>query len=203
MSIVDRAKNILLTPKTEWPIIAAEPATVNSLFTGYALILALIPLAATILGGFVFGSAFGLGGMGLSFVLVPAIISYILGLFVVWLMGIISAALAPSFDGKKDSVAGTKLIVYASTPVWVLGILGLVPGLNIIAMIVGLGYGIYLIYLGSTSVLGVPEAKAVGLTAVVVIVWILLTWVLTLVIMGAVMSAMFGGAMFGAAALAS
>jgi len=26
MNIVDRVKNILLTPKTEWAVIAAEPA---------------------------------------------------------------------------------------------------------------------------------------------------------------------------------
>jgi hypothetical protein len=29
--IIDRIKNILTTPKTEWPVIAAEPATVNGL----------------------------------------------------------------------------------------------------------------------------------------------------------------------------
>ena len=42
MSLIDRAKNILLTPKTEWPVIAAEPATAQGLFTGYAAILALL-----------------------------------------------------------------------------------------------------------------------------------------------------------------
>ncbi len=35
MALVDRVKNILLTPKTEWPKIAAETATTQSIFVGY------------------------------------------------------------------------------------------------------------------------------------------------------------------------
>jgi hypothetical protein len=41
MSIVERAKNIILKPKDEWGAISGEPATISSLFTGYAMILAL------------------------------------------------------------------------------------------------------------------------------------------------------------------
>src|SRR5258707_10703118 len=47
MSLVERAKNILLQPKTEWPVIAAEQATTGSLYTGYVIPLALIgPVAS-------------------------------------------------------------------------------------------------------------------------------------------------------------
>ena len=49
MALVDRVKNILLSPQTEWPTIAAESATVQSILTGYVLILAAIgPLALAI-----------------------------------------------------------------------------------------------------------------------------------------------------------
>ncbi len=34
MNLVDRIKNILLAPRTEWPKIAGEPATVQSLYIG-------------------------------------------------------------------------------------------------------------------------------------------------------------------------
>ena len=48
--LVDRVKNILLSPKTEWERIDAEPATVKGLYTGYAMILAAIgPIAARII----------------------------------------------------------------------------------------------------------------------------------------------------------
>ena len=49
MTLIDRVKNILLTPKTEWPVIAAETSTVQSILVGYVLILVAIgPLALLI-----------------------------------------------------------------------------------------------------------------------------------------------------------
>ena len=42
MALVDRVKNILLTPRTEWSAIAGETATVQGLYTGYIMILAAI-----------------------------------------------------------------------------------------------------------------------------------------------------------------
>ncbi|MGA2366194.1 MAG: YIP1 family protein, partial [Steroidobacteraceae bacterium] len=41
--LIARIKGILLTPRTEWPLIAAEPASIGSLYTGYILIMAAIP----------------------------------------------------------------------------------------------------------------------------------------------------------------
>ena len=49
MNLVDRIKNILLSPRTEWPKIAGETATVQSLYVGYILILAAIALVITYL----------------------------------------------------------------------------------------------------------------------------------------------------------
>ena len=34
MDLIQRAKNICLTPATEWPVIAAEPATTGGLIRG-------------------------------------------------------------------------------------------------------------------------------------------------------------------------
>mgnify|MGYP000308737472 CR=1 FL=1 len=45
--LIARVKGILLTPKTEWPVIAGEPATVADIYKGYIIWLAAIaPLAA-------------------------------------------------------------------------------------------------------------------------------------------------------------
>ena len=195
MSIVDRAKNILLTPKTEWPIIAAEPATTGTLMT-YAAILGLIPLAASLLGGLLFTSSLGLG---FNFILISGLVGYAIGLGILFLMGIITAALAPSFDGQNVQISGLKLIVYAATPVYVAGILAIIPGLGAIASIIGLAYGIYLIYLGAGPVVGIPVAKTGGFTAVVVVIWIVLQLVISAIIVGAVMSAVLGGAALGGA----
>ena len=55
MAIVDRVKNICLTPNTEWPIIADEPTTSADLITGYVVPLAAIGAAAGFIGGSVIG----------------------------------------------------------------------------------------------------------------------------------------------------
>lgn len=65
MSLVDRVKNILLQPKSEWEVIAGESTTVGGLFTGYAAILALLPVVGGIVAMGLLGiSAGGMGGLG-------------------------------------------------------------------------------------------------------------------------------------------
>ncbi len=39
MNLVDRVKNILMSPQSEWPTIAAEAATTQSIYVPYVLIL--------------------------------------------------------------------------------------------------------------------------------------------------------------------
>src|SRR5258708_30719762 len=55
MGLVDRAKNILLTPKTEWAAIDAETTSIKDLYLGYAVILAAIRPVANIIVFGVFG----------------------------------------------------------------------------------------------------------------------------------------------------
>src|SRR3546814_5172400 len=58
--IVQRAKDILLKPKETWPVIAAEPATTQSIYVPYVVVLAAIGPIAQFIGGQVFGfTAFG------------------------------------------------------------------------------------------------------------------------------------------------
>lgn len=203
MSLVDRAKNILLTPKTEWVKIDAEPATVNGLFTGYALILALLPVLGSVLGGLLLGSLMGRygAGFGASFFLVSAAVGYVVSLGVLYVMILIIDALLPGFDGPKNQIAAAKLAVYSATPTWVAGFFSFIPGLNILFWLAGFAYSAYLLYLGSMTVTKVPEPKAVGFTAVVIAIWVVLGWVVSFVIGAAVISAVLGGAVMGGAAL--
>ncbi|HWW64101.1 MAG TPA: Yip1 family protein [Sphingomonadaceae bacterium] len=203
MSLVDRAKNILLQPKSEWAVIDDEPATVNGLFTGYALVLALLPLIGSVLGGLLFGSMFGRFGasIGVGFFLVTGIVGYIVSLAVLYVMIVIIDALLPSFDGEKDRVRAAKLAIYSATPIWVVGFFSFIPGLSVLLMLIGFAYSAYLFYLGAIAVAKVPVAKAAGFTAVTIIIWLVLSWIVAAIIGAAVMSAIFGGAMMGMGAL--
>ena len=61
MDIVTRAKNICLTPNTEWPVIAAEATPPGTLITEYVVPLAAIGAVAGFIGGSLVGTSFGFG----------------------------------------------------------------------------------------------------------------------------------------------
>jgi hypothetical protein len=206
MSIVERAKNIILKPADEWNVIAAEPATVSGLFTGYAMILAAIPLIAALIFTGAFGiSAAGLGGLGgvaaigFSAVAGFAVIGYIISLIMLWLMSFIVNAVSPSFNGKSDIVQSTKLMTYASTPSWVAGLVSWIPILGGLISIAAIAYVVYLIYLGLRPVLGVPQEKVAGFTVVIVLIYIILSLVVSGILVGLLFTTFFGGAMMGGA----
>jgi hypothetical protein len=106
MNIVERAKNIVLEPAREWPVIAGEPIDTKALFLGYAAPLAAIGPIASWLGHSVIGVSVPLFGTvrtpfmtGLAF----AIVTYGLVLAGVFVVGLIIDALAPSFGGEKNA----------------------------------------------------------------------------------------------------
>ena len=60
MNLVERAKAIILSPKTEWVAIEAEQATIKSIYLEYLLIIAAIPAIASFIGSSLIGySMFG------------------------------------------------------------------------------------------------------------------------------------------------
>ncbi|HEX9301507.1 MAG TPA: YIP1 family protein, partial [Casimicrobiaceae bacterium] len=101
MTLVDRVKNILLTPKTEWPKIAEETATTQSIFVNYVAILAAIGPIAMAIAIVAFGAMLGIGA---------AIVSYVIALVSVVILTWIADALAPSFGGEKNFVQALKLV---------------------------------------------------------------------------------------------
>jgi hypothetical protein len=208
VSIVDRAKNIILKPAEEWNTIAGEPATVGALFSRYAVILAAIPLVTSILftgllgisaASFTGMSGAGMAGMGLTAVVGMTVIGYVLSLITLYLMSMVVNAVSPSFNGKSDVVQSTKLMTYASTPTWVAGLVSWVPILGGLISIGAVAYVVYLIYLGLKPVLGVPQEKVAGFTVVIVLIYIVLSFVVSGIIVGLLFTTLFGGAMMSGA----
>ena len=192
MSIVDRVKNICLTPNTEWPVIAAEATSPGTLVTGYVAPLAAIGVIAGFLGGTLIGSA-GLFGatfrIPLTTGLVLALYGFCTAIVGVFVLSFIINALAPTFGGEQNTTQALKVAVYSYTPAWIAGALQIVPLLGIFA-IFGALYGLYLLYLGLPRLMKSPEDKAIGYTAVVVVCAIVLA-----VVIGAI------GAVLGVGAL--
>ena len=175
VDIVSRAKALILQPRQEWGVIAAEPADTKGLILGYAAPLALIPAVAGLIGGAMLSSMMGnmMGvRIGVFTLLLHAVVSYVLGLAGIWVLGKLIQVLAPRFGGVEDEVSAMKLAVYSPTASWLAGIFAVIPFLGFLGLL-GL-YSLYLFYTGAPAVTRVPQDKALIFTVVVVLCAILL-----------------------------
>jgi len=185
MNLVDRVKNILITPKTEWPVIEAETSDIASLYTGYIMILAGIAALAGLIGMSFMGM--------LGFAVGSAIAKYVLTLIMVFLVALLIDALAPTFGGTKNQINALKLIAYSSTAGWVASIALVIPVLGGIIALIGSLYGIYLLYLGLPVLMKCPQDKVIPYMVVTIVIWIVLSWVF----MGLIVGGLFGSMMLG------
>jgi hypothetical protein len=193
MDIVQRAKNICLTPSSEWQVIAAEQTPTGDLITGYVAPLVAIGAVAGFVGGSLVGIS--LPFMGTYRVpvvtgLVGAVFTFVMAIVGIFVLSLVINALAPTFGGQQSSAQALKVAVYSYTPAWVAGVLQLLPTLGILVIIAAL-YGLYLLYLGLPRLMKCPEDKAIGYTVVVVICAIVISVVIAAV----------GGVIAGAGAI--
>ncbi len=187
MNLVDRAKAILLQPKSEWKVIESEPGDAGYLFPNYVLILAAIPPVCTFIGTTLIG--IGPIHVGIGSGISHAFISYVLSLVGVYVMAYVIDFLAGMFDGRKDLGSAMKVSAYAPTAGWLAGVFGLIPMLSILSLL-GL-YSIYLLHTGIAALMKPPANKAVIYTIAVIVAMIVI-WL----VVGGIVFAIFGmGAM--------
>ena len=186
-NVVARVKSILLTPRSEWPLIAAEPQTVGGLYAGYIVILAAIPAAVHFLSYSVIGVSVPFLGsyrVGITSAVTTAVVSYVLSLVGIYILALIVDALAPTFGGEKNQVQALKVVAYSYTASWIASIIGIIPGLGLLAALAGAIYGIYLLNMGLPFAMKCPQDRAAGYTAVTVVVAIVVGFVLGMAING-------------------
>jgi hypothetical protein len=179
MDTVTRAKNICLTPATEWPVIAAEQTPVATLLGGYVAPLAAIGAVAGLIGGSLIGFTVPFGGtyrVPLMAGVAGAVFTFVMAIVGVFILSLVINALAPTFNGQQNSGQALKVAVYSYTPAWVAGALHVVPPLGVLAIFAAL-YGLYLLYLGLPRLMHCPDDKALPYTAVVVVCAIVLGFV--------------------------
>lgn len=200
--LIARVKAILLTPKTEWPVIAGEPATTADLYKNYIVILAAIPAIFGFLKMSLIGVSMPFAGtmrIGVMAGLANMVVIYGLSLLMVYVMALIINALAPTFDAQKDPTQALKTVAYAYTASWIAGFAQILPWLGVLIGIAGGIYGIYLLYLGLPHTMKCPPHKAAGYTVVAIIIAIVLGFVVGL-LAGAItgVGAMMSGGSYSA-----
>jgi len=189
MDLVGRAKNILLQPKAEWPVIEPEQTSAKALYTGYIMPLAAIGPVAMLIGMSVVGMQVPFMGTvraPLSSLLTQMLVSYALGLAGIYVLALIINTLAPTFGGTGNQMQALKVAAYGATAAWVGGIFHLVPALGLLGLLAAL-YTLYLLYLGLPVLMKSPPERSLGYTVAVVIAAIVL-----FVVVGAI-SAVFVG----------
>ena len=174
-NIINRVKNILVSPKTEWKAIEAENAPYAKVFTSYVVLLALIPAVAAFIG-------YGLTGcVGLHFGVRQAIMQYVVMLGGTYLTAFIIDALATNFGAVKDFNRSFSLVAYSYTPMFVGGVFYLLLPLAWLASLAGL-YGLYLLYTGLQPMMKAPEDKQTTYFIVSLIVTIVVSVILSSVL---------------------
>ncbi|MBN8688707.1 MAG: YIP1 family protein [Chitinophagales bacterium] len=183
MNLIERAKNIIVTPKTEWDVINGEEANVPAIITGYVLPLAGAAAVAAFIG-------YGLIGVDMGFFRVKGMdwglyqgISVLAGALIsVFVSAIVIDALAPSFGSEKNFGKSVQLVAYTWTPAWIGGLLSILPAIAIIGSLAAL-YGFYLLYVGLPVLKKTPEDKKVAYYVVS-----LLTMFLVFIVIGFIMA---------------
>ena len=190
MNIVERVKKILMSPKTEWDVIAAEATPPMQLITTYVLPLAAIGAIASFIGTTIFASFFGgasflWGLVGMVWHLVMAVIS-------VLLVGFVIDFLAPKFAGQKNFNQAFKVAVYSYTAAFLGAVFLIIPILGALLALLAAIYSLYLMYLGLPKLMKNPDDKTIVYEIVVIVALIIVSWILFFI--GALMT---GGALVG------
>src|SRR5215510_558498 len=161
--LIERVKNICLSPNTEWTVIEGESASTASLMTGYVVPLAVVSAVAAFIGLSIIGVTLPFigGTYRVPFVsgLVAAVLRVVFTVIGVVVCGMVIDALAPSFGAQKNSMQATKVAAYAPTAAWVAGILQIIPALGVLSVL-GALYSLYVLYLGLPRLMKAPQDKA-------------------------------------------
>src|SRR5262249_181782 len=112
MNIVDRVKNICLTPDAEWQGIEAANTPAGRPIAGYVAAVAAISAIAGFIGGSIVGTTLPfvgtyrmpiVAGVGL------ALFGFVMAIIAVFVISVIINALAPSFGGQQNSAQALKV----------------------------------------------------------------------------------------------
>jgi hypothetical protein len=159
--ILSRAWGLFREPKKEWEQIRDEKTTVARILIGYVAPLAAIPPVCDLIGSTLFG---GLLQTQPGDAIVRAIVTWVVSIALVYLLGLLVNALAPTFDAEPHDLNAQKLAAYALTPSFLSGVFSLWPPLWWLSLF-ALAAMVWLMYRGLPVLMRAEEERALGYAA--------------------------------------
>lgn len=182
--LINRVKNILLTPKSEWLTIEEENYPHAKVFTSYILLLALIPAVACFIGYGLIGVH---GYTSFTIALKMAVIQFVTMVVSTYVAAFVINFLARNFGATENFDHAYSLVAYAYTPALVAGVLYIIPALKDLVSLASL-YSLYLLYVGLTPMMKTPQEKQTSYFIVSLLVMalaiILLSFLFTVLLIG-------------------
>lgn len=154
---------MLAQPRRTWATVDQEPTTPAALYLGYIAPLAGCAALARLIGvafvGFPdtgrlpLGHALAAAALYFAFELLAVdLIAYVID----WLGPVLGC---PECEGVPRHIQALKIATYARTPLWIAGLLLVVPALSVVAIVVGALYSIYLLWLGLPELMRAPKHR--------------------------------------------
>lgn len=182
MNLIERVKNMIVSPKTEWTAVEGESDTLSGVITKYVIPLAAVGAICTFIGYAFIGIDYGFFRMrGMEWGIKMAVISLVSSIVGVIITAFVVDALAPSFGSEKNINKSAQLVAYGFTPAFVGALLTIFPAIAMIGSLFGL-YGIYLMYLGLGPLKKTPEDKKVIYLVITIVVLIAVYFVIGLIL---------------------
>lgn len=182
MNLLDRAKKILTTPKTEWDVIDNETPNIQGILTTYVVPLVAIGAIASFVGwGFIGKSYYGFKVASVSLGIRYALIALVAGIGGCFILAYVIDALAPTFKSEKNLGKSFQLAAYCSTAGWIGAVLNIIPSLAIIGSLIGL-YNLYLLYLGLPKLKKTPQEQTTGYFVASLVTMIVVSFVLAMIL---------------------
>ena len=163
IGIAERVKGILVHPRAAWAAIDKEPTTTAALYVGYIAPLAGLAALARLIGVAVVGFPV-IARPPFWTVLVWAALYFgfellavdIIAFVIDWLGPVLGC---PECEGVPRHIQALKVAAYARTPLWIAGVATIIPTLQLVALIVGGIYAVYLLWLGIPELMRAPKHR--------------------------------------------
>ncbi len=182
---------LLYHPRAEWDAIKQEKHSLGHIYLTHLLFLAAIPPFALLVGTTQFGWSFV--GKEFYYLSMSSAVPLAIGFYVALLAGMFFMAyttywMERTFGADASLERCLLFTTFTSTPMFLAGMVGLVPilWLNVFVVMAAVSYTVYLLYTGvpvfmnipeergfifATSILTVGMCALVGMMAATVIIW--------------------------------